>query len=59
MNQADTLLCPPGMRLRFGRELHPGQGGADITGEQQTQAADLRLEIFFHPVFEPFVKKYP
>ena len=52
---ADTLLCRRGW-LRFGRDLHPGQGGADVAGEQQTQAADLRLEILFHPVFEPFVE---
>ena len=45
---ADTLLCPPGM-VTIRRDLHPGQGGADVAGEQQTQAADLRLEILFHP----------
>lgn len=55
MDPADTLLCPPGM-VTIRPDLHPGQGGADVAGEQQTQAADLRLEILFHPVFEPFVE---
>ena len=51
-----TRCCARRGWLRFGRDLHPGQGGADVAGEQQTQAADLRLEILFHPVFEPFVE---
>lgn len=47
---------PAGRWLDFDRDLYPGQGGTDVTGEQQAQAADLRLEILFHAVFEPFIE---